>query len=179
MNELDILRDVASRLDRAGIHYMLTGSLALIYYAEPRLTRDIDLIVELQTGDADLVIGIFENDYYVPEGAVRRALKERSLFNLIHKQEVVKVDFVIKKDTEYRRIEFERRTRVQIDGAEIWIVSKEDLIVSKLYWAKDSHSEFQLRDVKNLLKTGYDASYLQRWTEHLGLMDLLKECIDE
>lgn len=158
---------------------MLTGSFALIYYAEPRLTRDIDLVVELQHGDADLVITIFENDYYVPEGAVRRALREQSLFNLIHKHEVVKVDFVIKKDTEYRRLEFERRTRVQIDGAEIWIVSKEDLILSKLYWARDSHSEFQLRDVKNLLKTGYDASYLQRWTEHLGLTDLLKECIDE
>jgi|SRR6185369_437390 len=177
MNELDILRDVASRLDRAGINYMLTGSFALIYYAEPRLTRDIDLVVELQASDTDRIIGIFENDYYVPAGAVRRALTEQSLFNLIHKQEVIKVDFVIKKDTEYRRIEFERRTRVEIDGAGIWIVSKEDLILSKLYWAKDSHSEFQLRDVKNLVKTGYDAPYLKEWTEHLGLVDLLRECI--
>jgi len=58
-------------------------------------------------------------------------------------------------------------------------VSKEDLIISKLCWAKDSHSEFQLRDVKNLLKSGYDATYLQTWTEKLGLENLLRECLDE
>ena len=179
MIELDILRDVASRLEHFGIHYMLTGSFALNYYAEPRLTRDIDLIVALQPGDDDLIIKLFENDYYVPENAVRRAIENQSLFNLIHKQDVIKIDFVIKKNTEYRRVEFNRRTQVSIEGSEIWIVSKEDLIISKLYWAKDSHSEFQLRDVRSLLKTGYDAIYLQAWTEELGLTDLLKECIDE
>ncbi len=81
---------------------------------------------------------------------------------------VIKVDFIVRKNTEYRRLEFERRRPVTVDDIEIWIVSKEDLIISKLYWAKDSHSEFQLRDVKNLLKSGYDDMYLQTWTEKLG-----------
>ena len=59
----------------------------------------------------------------------------------------------------------------------IWIVSKEDLIISKLYWARDSHSDLQLGDVKNLLKSGYDNSYLTTWTEKLGLGKLLRECL--
>ena len=50
--------------------------------------------------------------------------------------------------------------------------------ISKLYWAKDSHSEFQLRDVRNLLLTGYDAEYVTHWTRRLGLDGLLKECLD-
>jgi hypothetical protein len=61
----------------------------------------------------------------------------------------------------------------------ISIVSKEDLIISKLAWAKDSHSEFQLRDVKSLLEAGYDDAYLTEWTSKLGLTNLLKECIDD
>ena len=59
----------------------------------------------------------------------------------------------------------------------MWIVSKEDLILSKLYWAKDSHSEFQLRDVKNLLASGYDTAYLEDWSRRLGLHDLLAEVL--
>jgi hypothetical protein len=55
--------------------------------------------------------------------------------------------------------------------------SKEDLIISKLRWAKDSHSELQLGDVKNLLATGYDTVYLERWTRELGLNNLLQQCL--
>ena len=63
----------------------------------------------------------------------------------------------MRKSSEYRRLEFDRRQKIQILDFATWIVSKEDLIISKLFWAKDSHSELQLRDVKNLLATGFDA----------------------
>jgi predicted nucleotidyltransferase len=158
---------------------MLTGSVALNYYAEPRMTRDIDIVVALNPKDADSVVALFENDYYVPRNAVRRALANQTLFNIIHSESIFKVDCIIRKDTEYRRLEFERRQQVEVDGVEIWIVSKEDLIISKLLWAQDSHSDFQLRDVRNLLKTGYDADYLKKWTRELLLDELLRECLDE
>ena len=177
--ELDILRDVTKRFDEAGFDYMLTGSIALNYYAEPRMTRDIDIVVALNPKDADAVVALFENDYYVPRNAVIRALANQTLFNLIHSESIFKVDCIIRKNTEYRRVEFERRQQVEVDGVEIWIVSKEDLIISKLLWAQDSHSDFQLRDVRNLLKTGYDADYLEKWTRKLLLDELLRECLDE
>ena len=88
-----------------------------------------------------------------------------------------KVDCIIRKATEYRQVEFERREQISIRDFTTYIVSKEDLIISKLFWAKDSHSELQLGDVRNLLATGYDASYLQRWTRELGLDSLLHECL--
>ena len=55
-------------------------------------------------------------------------------------------------------------------------MSKEDLIISKLIWTKDSHSELQLRDVKNLAATGYDTVYVEHWTGELGLTTLWQEC---
>jgi hypothetical protein len=62
---------------------------------------------------------------------------------------------------------------------ELYIISKEDLLISKLLWAQDSHSEFQLRDVKNLLMSDYDASYVETWTKKLELNELLTECLNE
>lgn len=176
-NELDIIRDVAAKLGGLGIPYMLTGSVAMNYYANPRMTRDIDVVVSLQEKDVDSIIASFENDYYLDRNAVTRAVANQSLFNLIHHESIIKVDCIIKKHTDYRRIEFERREEVEIKDVRVWIVSKEDLIISKLDWARDSHSEFQLRDVKNLLNSGYDGEYLELWTTRLGLSELLKECL--
>ena len=85
--------------------------------------------------------------------------------------------FAIELLGEFRRLEFERRREVTIQDVSVRIVSKEDLIISKLYWARDSHSEFQLRDVKNLLVSGYDDEYLEQSTRRLGLHDLLQECL--
>ena len=176
-NEIDIVRDVSRRFDEAKIDYMLTGSMAMNFYAEPRMTRDIDIVVALVPKDADKVIQLFSRDYYVSPDAVSDSILRRSLFNLIHNESVIKVDCIVQKRTDYRIVEFGRRQRIQIENFQTWIVSKEDLIISKLEWAKDSRSEKQLGDVRNLLKTGYDRNYLQDWTEKLGLHNLLQECL--
>jgi len=178
-SELDIVRDVSARLEKGGIAFMLTGSMAMNFYAQPRMTRDIDIVVELVPAQAQLIVRLLSPDYYVAREAVDGSLAHRSMFNAIHQETIVKVDFIIRKDTEYRSVEFLRRRRVKLDGFETWIVSKEDLIISKLDWAKESHSEFQLRDVRNLMSTGCDEPYLTRWTQELGLQALLQECSHE
>lgn len=178
-NELDVIRDVTDKFRTAGIEYMLTGSLAMTYYARPRMTQDIDLVVALEATDIDRVTALFETDYYVDHKAVARAIANTSLFNVIHNQALIKVDCIVRKNTEYRLLEFERRREVSLQDINVWIVSKEDLIISKLYWARDSHSEFQLRDVRNLLTSGYDGAYLAEWAPKLGVHDLLEECLSE
>jgi len=175
-NELEIVRDVSERLDGAGIAYMLTGSMAMNYYAQPRMTRDIDMVVELSLKDADTIVRLFTPDYYVSREAVSDSIAHESLFNLIHQESIIKVDCIVRKGSPYRRAEFQRRQRVTIEKFNTWIASKDDLIISKLHWAKDSHSEQQLRDVKNLAASGCDRSYIQRWTQELGVFNLWLEC---
>src|SRR6266567_4126198 len=177
MNEIDIVRDISHRFEQAGIPYMLTGSMAMNYYAQPRMTRDIDVVIAIAPEDVERVAALFRPDYYVNEESIRESLAHESIFNLIHHESVIKVDCIIRKRSEYRRVEFERRQMISILDFTTFIVSKEDLIISKLSWAKDSHSEVQLGDVKNLVATGYNAEYLHRWTRELGLDSLLKECL--
>jgi hypothetical protein len=178
-NELDIVRDVSAKLDSAGIGYMLTGSMAMNYYAQPRMTRDIDVVVALRPADAVRVVQLFSADYYVSREAVDNSIAHQSLFNLIHNESVIKVDCIVRKQNEYRLTEFNRRQRIKIEDFETWIVSKEDLILSKLFWAKDSHSELQLRDVKNLVATGCDRDYIRQWTRELGVVNLWQEVSHE
>jgi hypothetical protein len=88
---------------------------------------------------------------------------------------VIKIDCVVRKEAPYRRAEFERRQQIKIDNFSTWIVTKEDLIISKLEWAKNSHSEVQMRDVKNLIASGCDTAYIDKWTEDLALSRFWQE----
>src|SRR5262245_62589770 len=110
--ELEVLRIVTGRLDEDGIPYMVTGSMAVNSYAVPRMTRDIDVVVELSVADLDRICELFRDEFYVEPEAVRESIERRTSFNILHHALVVKVDVVVRKDTEYRRAEFARRRRV-------------------------------------------------------------------
>ncbi|MGH7769891.1 MAG: hypothetical protein ACREQP_20780 [Candidatus Binatia bacterium] len=99
------------------------------------------------------------------------------MFNLIHHETIIKVDFVVRKDSDYRRMEFSRRKRISVEDQPLYVVSPEDLILSKLYWAKDSESEVQLLDVGNLLASvkKLNRSYLARWAKRLGVDALYRK----
>ena len=151
-DQLSILKLVTARLDVAGIGHMITGSIAAGHYAQPRMTRDLDLVVELEPADAERLVALFGDQFECDLHTIRAAITRRMFLNLIHTEAIVRVAVVVRKNTPYRFEEFGRRRRVDIDGQAMWIVSAEDLLLSKLLWAKDSCSELQLRNVRQLLR---------------------------
>ena len=108
-SEIHIVRDVSRKLDQAGIGYMLTGSMAMNYYAQPRMTRDIDVVIALGPNDVERLASLFEAEYYVSKESIRESVAHESVFNLIHHESVIKIDFIVRKQGEYRQLEFERR----------------------------------------------------------------------
>ena len=167
------LHDAILRLEAAGIDYMLTGSVALNYYTHPRATLDVDLVVALYLRDAINIVEIFGPGFYVSPEAAKEAVLHQSCFNAIHQDTFLKVDLMIRKREEYRLLEFERRRRISYKGFEVWIVSKEDLILSKLDWGKESISQKQIADAQNLIVSGCDMEYLHLWSARLNLTDML------
>jgi hypothetical protein len=138
-----VLKILAARLDAAGMIYMVTGSIAAGYYSEPRMTRDIDLVVELDAPDADRIAALLTPEFLLERETIVNATRQRRIFNVIHVEAAVKADIIVRKDTPYRREKLGRRRQVTIDGQLVWVVSAEDLILSKLEWSKDSGSELQ------------------------------------
>ena len=172
--ELEVLKMVSQRLEKAGIPYMITGSVASNFYAVPRMTRDVDIVIQIKKEDAGRMTEIFKQDFYVDRDSIEEAVEKRGMFNIIHNQYVFKVDFIIRKDSPYRELEFQRRRKTEVEGVPMWVVTPEDLILSKLFWAKDSLSELQLGDVRNLLEApgGLDQRYLEKWVRELGLEEV-------
>jgi hypothetical protein len=167
--ELDVLRIISERLHAADVPFMLTGSFALGYYGKPRMTRDLDFVVALMERHVDALVSAFSTDFYIDEDAARSA------FNLMHLDSAIKVDLIVRKDLEYRHAEFERRKSVEFAGISTWITSREDLILSKLVWARETDSEMQLRDVLALIDESVDWLYLNDWAAKLGVAAKLDE----
>jgi len=172
--ELEVLKMVCQRLEKSSIPYMITGSIASNLYAVPRMTRDIDIVIHIKKEDAEQITKIFKQDFYVDRDSIEEAVEKHGMFNIIHNQYVFKVDFIIRKDSAYRELEFQRRRQTEMEGIPIWVVAPEDLILSKLFWAKDSFSELQLGDVRNLLGTlkDLDMRYIEKWVRELGLGEI-------
>jgi hypothetical protein len=175
LSELDVLAIVGERLASRGIPFMLTGSFALAHYATPRMTRDLDIVVALNLRDVRSLVGAFSGDFYIDAAVATEAIEAERLFNLLHYGSGIKIDLIVRKSSEYRKLEFSRRREVEMGTVKTWIVTREDLILSKLVWAQDTSSELQLRDVKQLLAGEVDAAYLQKWADALGVNSLLEK----
>ena len=167
----ETLRDVVTRLEGLHIKYMVTGSVAMSVYVTPRLTMDIDIVVEIPAGDSQRFANGFSVDYYVNPASIRRAIDRQSMFNIVSLPFGVKVDCILLKRDEFSVARFSRRVMVNMNGMSVWCITKEDLILAKLMWARESHSEVQFRDISNLTESGYDVDYVTLWTEKLRLHD--------
>ncbi len=170
MDILDVLFGVCEALEKKEIPYMLSGSLAMNVYATPRMTRDIDIVIALQENNMEDLKTIFEQNFYWHEQSVREEIIRKGFFNVIHHQTGVKVDFVVLKDAIFRQKEFARRSKIDVGNKEVYLVSLEDLIISKLIWIQELQSEKQMEDIRNLLgnpKT--DRNYVALWVKNLSL----------
>ena len=83
-------------LNRAGIRYVVSGSVAAIFYGEPRLTHDVDFVVFLNATDIQKLPTVFPaTEFYQPplETMLAETAREHhGHFNLIHRDTGFKAD---------------------------------------------------------------------------------------
>jgi len=173
VNLAALLAATIAQLERAGVPYMITGSVASSYHGEPRATRDLDIVIDPDPGGINRLVGELEAaGLYVDANVALRALDDRTQFNAIEATTGWKVDFLIRKDRPFSREEFGRRVHANLLGTPTWIASPEDTIVAKLEWAVASGSDRQLRDVAAMLDIGgesLDLAYIDGWVADLAL----------
>ncbi len=149
---------------------MLFGSLALNNYSVPRMTMDIDIVIELREESIESFLQIFDDNYYLNPDTVVEETKRLGMFNVIDKTTGFKVDFILRKNNEFREHEFNRKKRMRILNFDVWMVSLEDLVISKIEWIQQLQSDKQITDIKNLMDNPKaDKTYIMNWCTQLNL----------
>jgi hypothetical protein len=167
--------------ERLGIDYYIGGSVASSAYGIARATMDVDLIAKMETKHVDNLVKALENNYYIDSGMITNAIQEKSSFNLIHLETMIKIDVFILRDQPYDLKAFDRRQTDTLDeenARKFYLSSPEDVILSKLQWYHlgGRLSQQQWKDVLGILKIQgdrLDLKYLKYWASKLNLSDLL------
>lgn len=184
---LDITLLVAGTFERLGIPYLVGGSLASSLHGIPRATLDADVVAGIEPTHVAHLVGAFGEAFYLDEGAIREAVKQRASFNLIHLETLFKVDVFVAKDDPASLEQMRRRQTFVIRRAprrELVVASPEDVVAHKLYWFKlgDEVAERQWADAVGVPKVAgesLDLAYLWRIAELRGVEGLLRRALEE
>ena len=161
---------IIDTLNELKIPYMLSGSIAMGIYTLHRATRDFDFVVHLQLSEVEKFSACFKEGYYCNTDAVKDAINEHSIFNVVDHASGYKADFIILKNDDFHQLEFSRRKEIEYLDQKIFVVSAEDLVLSKLIWIQDYQSAVQMEDIKSILSNApLDLDYIYRWIEQLQL----------
>lgn len=181
----DIFRHTVSRLvailQRHGVRFHLTGGITSVAYGEPRMTQDVDVVVEnaaLARSLDRFITAATQTGFLLDAASVRRAVADRSMFQLFDMAEALKIDVYPR---ELVPGELDRSTLLEVfKGLELPVASRPDAAASKLAWAaKGSHKS--RRDVRQIVRpmTTTERSELDRLAGILDLGDLLSEILAE
>lgn len=163
-------------LDRLGIPYMVVGGFASIVHGEPRLTIDVDIVVEMKPGHIGPLAAAFPiPEYYVSEDAVRDSLQRCYPFNVIQPTTGAKVDFVPLSADAFTRAVFRRRQRLEYDeaGGSADFIAAEDIIVAKLIAFRETGSDKHLRDARGVIVMQWDSLDMEAVRRNAGAANVL------
>lgn len=177
MSQGELLKRAIQLLESLEIKYLIVGSFASVAYGDPRMTQDIDIVVDLKLDQVDtLCVAFPEDEYYVSATAARQAVREGGQFNVIHPASGMKIDFMIARRDAWGRSQLERRQRVLImPGLSGYAGSPEDVILGKLWYYQEGGSEKHLRDIAGMMQVSgdqIDAAYIAQWAQRLGLSEV-------
>jgi hypothetical protein len=174
--EQEFLKDLVSRLERAGVPYAITGSIASNLWGIPRTTHDVDVVVVLSEADVGGMVGAFTDRYYVSEPAVREAVSRHTMFNVIDFDTGLKADLWVTKGDLFNQSMLNRRRRIEVvPGQEAYVGSPEDVLLHKI-----TPSERQLADAAGIAAVqigGLDLDYMRDWASRQSTSDVLEEVL--
>jgi hypothetical protein len=178
VEQSELLEKVALTLDTLGAEYAVVGSLASTLYGEPRLTNDIDVVVDLRPEQVDALCNAFPApEYYLNRDAVKSAVRTRFQFNIIHPASGFKVDCFVAKGDALDQGQLQRAIRVPREQGSyaVRFAAPEDVILKKMEYFRLGESEKHVRDIAGMLKISgdrIDRAYIESWCKQLGLTEI-------
>jgi len=177
MQQANLFLIFTAPLESAGIRYMVSGSVASMVYGEPRLTNDVDIIIALDVARANDLEELFPlSDFYCPPGeviAVEIRRPRRGHFNLIHHETGHKADIYTVGSDPLQGWGLQHRQAIEVSPEKsLWVAPPEYVILRKLEYYREGHSEKHVLDIRSMLDVSgdkLDSEFLQNQIRHMNL----------
>jgi hypothetical protein len=176
MPDLNLFALYTDILNKNNIQYFITGSVASIVYGEPRLTHDIDLVIDINTAKVDDLIRAFPaSEFYCPPKDViitELNRHSRGHFNLIHHETGFKADIYFTGKEELQHWAMQNSKQIEFAGSIIFVAPPEYVIIKKLEFFKEGNAQKHLSDIKSILNNSIELinfDFLNKYIEAKGL----------
>lgn len=167
------------KLSDLGLRFMVSGSLAAIYYGEPRMTNHVDIVLVLPEKDLRSFVAAFPpEEFYCPPLDILRieqAREERGHINLIHHESGFKADLYFAQRDDLHRWGLDHLRAVEFGDDTIPLAPPEYVIIRKLQFYREGRSEKHLRDIQRMLLGLGDAWDRQVLTAYIARFGLEEE----
>lgn len=178
---IETLDWICKKIENANIQYMITGGSAVGFWGHIRTTMDIDILIQIKDKQVETFLKSFKEDAYINIEEATKSIYEGRMFNVISHKTFFKIDLIPLKDDEYEMEKFERKVKINFLNRDIYVISPEDLIISKLIWSKSAGgSERQIKDCASIYKLNYDMlnmTYIRKWIKKLKIEDEFKKLL--
>ena len=174
MEPIELLAFATSALERLGLRYLVTGSMATIAYGEPRFTNDLDIVVEMSHDSIDGIVQAFpEDEFYLSRTAILEAVRSHRQFNVIHPRSGLKIDFFVASPSDFDQMRLSRGRHLSVlaQGTACF-ASPEDVILKKLQYFREGGSQKHIRDILGVLRVlgdTVDRAHIANWANRLGM----------
>jgi hypothetical protein len=173
VNQADLLHQAVGTLESLQIPYMLVGSFASVAYGEPRLARDIDILVDLPIDKIDALCEAFPSgDFRIG----RNAIQTSSQFSVIHPATGNVIDFILRRRDKWGATQLARRRSLRVlPDLSVSTAAPEDVILGKLVYYREGGFETHLRDIAAMLQVSgeiIDNAYISEWAKELHLTEV-------
>jgi predicted nucleotidyltransferase len=176
----DTLHFLVELLERLSIPYAVMGGFAVRSHGVPRPTYDVDVTIALdRVRLPELLEQLRDGDFLVPEAYDRgwvdqvKGMPIVKLQRYIH-AETLDVDLFL-AESDFQSEMMRRRSKLDADGRQTWIVSPEDLVLLKVLAGRPR----DLGDVADILfiQSQLDIQYMRHWAAALGISEALENAL--
>ena len=178
MPELNLFKIFTLKLNELKLDYFITGSVAAIVYGEPRLTHDIDIVLEISVSNIGIFIKAFPGEqFYIPpveiiKNEIERS--ERGHFNIIHNESGFKADIFLIGNDKFQKWALDNRKQINFQDSIIYIAPPEYVVIKKLEFYKEGGTQKHITDIKNILANSSDIinfDFIEKYAAKIGVLD--------
>jgi hypothetical protein len=178
MTAVDFFLRIVTAFERLNVPYVTVGSFAANVYMDPRSTKDADFVLELDKANLTEIVAAIGPDFVLDRQMSLESVTLTSRYKLSHRDAAFEVELFGLSDDPHDQARFCRRLSKETNGVRVYVLTAEDVVITKLRWSLKAKRKKDLDDARNVLKVQadqLDLPYIRHWCALHRTRELLEE----
>jgi hypothetical protein len=182
MTAVELFLRVIRAFQQLNISYVTVGSFAANVYMDPRSTKDADFVLEMEKTNLSELVAAIGSDFVLDPQMSMESVTLTTRYKLTHRQAVFEIELFGLSSDAHDQERFKRRTMREVNGIPVYILTAEDVIITKLRWAVRSRRKKDREDAQNVIAGqagNLDLPYIRSWCDQHGTRELFEQLYQE